>query len=85
MNLRPVRDLVFVRPLPQPAVVNGLEFPDAYRPPEFAGIVRAVGPDCTDLQVRDVVLFGLRSGQEHSINEERCFVMRESDVLAVLE
>ena len=84
MMLRPVRDLVFIRPLPQPSMVGGLLVPDVAPPPPFAGIVRAVGPAVTDLRPRDVVIFGLWAGQEHLLNDEPCLVMRETDVVAVL-
>lgn len=82
--MRLVRDLVLIAPKSQPDRVGSLVLPETVERPEFAGVVRAVGPRVTDLAVDDVVLFGLWAGQERTIGDERCLVMRESDVLAVL-
>lgn len=84
--MRPLKDLVFVRPTARPTLTaSGLSLVESAWTPEFTGTVRAVGPDATDLRVGDRVVFGLQNGLETEIEHETLYVMRESDVLGVFE
>lgn len=86
MIYRPLRDRVFVKPLAPPSVSKGgLVIPETAWRPSFVGRVDAIGPDVTLLREGDLVSFGLNNGQEHVLNGEPYLVMRESDVLFVIE
>ena len=97
--LVPLGDRILVRPDANPTeTASGIHLVE-HRKPETMGEVAAVPeriaiecPECghtsyriTDVKVGDTVLFSWTSGQEVLIDDERYFLMRESDVLAVLE
>jgi len=54
-------------------------------PQETTGRVASVGAGVHDVAVGDHVLFAQHSGQVLEINGDRLFVMRERDVIAILE
>jgi chaperonin GroES len=95
MRFRPLHDRVVVRPIEaEEKTAGGIIIPDtAKEKPQQAEVV-AVGPggrDETgkltpiDLKVGDRVLFGKWSGTEVKIDGEEYLIMKESDVMGVLE
>ena len=52
---------------------------------EWSGIVAAVGPEVSNVKPGDKVLFGKYSGTEVKIDGEELLVMREDDIMAVIE
>lgn len=86
MRYRPVKNLVFVRPTRRPTETkSGLSIVEAPWTPEFTGVVTAIGPKVRDLKVSDLVIFGMNNGLETTLEHQPHLVMRETDVLAVLE
>ena len=95
MRIRPLRDRVVIkRAEEKEQMVGGLYIPDTAREKPQRGEVVAVGDGRIlengaraplDLKVGDQVLFGKYSGTEVKIDDEEYLIMRESDVLGVVE
>ncbi len=95
MSLRPLHDRIIVERLSEDEKTKGgIIIPDTAKEKPQRGKVIAIGKgkvceDGTirplDLRAGDVVLFGKYSGTEVKINNEDRLIMREDDVLAVVE
>lgn len=94
-NLRPLHDRILVERLAEDEkTTGGIIIPDSAKEKPQRGKVVAVGKgkvseDGTvrplDLKAGDTVLFGKYSGTEVKIENEDRLIMREDDVLAVIE
>ena len=95
MNIRPLHDRVLVRRIEAEAkTAGGIIIPDtAKEKPQEAEVV-AVGPGKVnedgkrapmDVKKGDRVLIGKYSGSEIKIDEEELVIVREDEILAVLE
>jgi chaperonin GroES len=95
MKFRPLHDRVVVRRIEEDErTPGGIIIPDTAKEKPQQGEVIAVGPGARDekgvLQPLDVkagdrVLFGKWSGSEVKIDGEELLIMKESDILGVLE
>ena len=95
MKFRPLHDRVVVRRLEQEEkTTGGIIIPDTAKEKPQEGEVVAVGPGARDEQgklqpldvtVGDRVLFGKWSGTEVKIDGEELMIMKESDVMGVIE
>ena len=95
MNIRPLHDRVIVKRVePETRTASGLYIPDAADEKPDQGEVLAVGPGKRDdagklipmdVKVGDRVLFGKYSGQTVKVDGEEYLVMREEDIMGVLE
>ncbi len=95
MNLQPLDDRLVVRPSEsEETTASGLVIPDTAKEKPQQGEVIAVGPgarnekgEVVPLEVKagDRVLFGKWSGTEVKIDDEELLIMKESDLLGVLE
>lgn len=95
MKFRPLHDRVVVRRLDaDQKTAGGIIIPDTAKEKPMEGEVLAVGPGARDesgkvaaLDVKpgDRVLFGKWSGTEVKIDGEDLLIMKESDVMGVLE
>lgn len=95
VSVRPLADRVVVEPLEETEEMRGgLYIPDTAKEKPQQGSVVAVGPGrLTDegerieveLKVGDRVLYGKYSGTEVTLDGRDLLIVRESDVLAVLE
>jgi chaperonin GroES len=95
MHFRPLHDRVVVRRLEQEAKTSGgIIIPDTAKEKPQQGKVIAAGigkvkDDGTrqqpDVKAGDLILFGKYSGQEIKLDGEDYLIMREDDVLAVIE
>ncbi len=95
MNIRPLHDRIVAKRIEQTEEVRGgIIIPDtAKEKPQEAEII-AVGPGKLndegkrapmDVKVGDRVLVGKYSGSEIKLNDEDLVILREDEVLAVLE
>jgi chaperonin GroES len=89
VTLKPIGDRVVIRRLPVEEVTRGgIIIPDTAKEKPQQGEVIAVGPGKKDYNMivkkGDRVLFGKYSGQEFELNGEELLVMREDDILAIL-
>ena len=95
MNLRPLHDRIVVKRLEQETkTASGIVIPDQAAEKPDQGQVVAVGNGkiledgkirALDVKVGDKVLFGKYSGQTVKIGNEELLVMREDDVMAIVE
>ena len=95
MNIRPLHDRVVVKRIePQEEVRGGIIIPDtAKEKPQEAEVI-AVGPGKTgddgkrqpmDVKAGDRVLIGKYSGSEIKIGDGEFVIVREDEILAVVE
>ncbi|SFI59095.1 co-chaperone GroES [Caulobacter sp. UNC279MFTsu5.1] len=95
MHFRPLHDRVVVRRIEaEEKTSGGIIIPDSAKEKPQQGEVVAVGPGARDeagklvelsLKPGDRVLFGKWSGTEVKIDGEDLLIMKESDILGVLE
>jgi chaperonin GroES len=95
MKFRPLHDRVVVRRTEQETKsAGGIIIPDTAAEKPQQGEVIAVGPGgrddagkliAIDLKKGDKVLFGKWSGTEVKIDGEELLIMKESDIMGVLE
>ncbi|MEJ2514938.1 MAG: co-chaperone GroES [Gammaproteobacteria bacterium] len=95
MNIRPLHDRVVIKRLEEERTSpGGIVIPDTAAEKPIRGEVLAVGKGKIlengdirplDLKKGDRVLFGKYSGTEVKVEGEEVLVMREDDVMAVLE
>jgi chaperonin GroES len=95
MKIRPLHDRVVVRRTEEERTSpGGIVLPDSATEKPIQGVVVAVGNGKVledgsqrklDLKKGDKVLFGKYSGTEVKVDGEELLVMREDDVMAVIE
>ena len=95
MKFRPLHDRVVVRRIEEDdRTPGGIIIPDTAKEKPQQGEVIAVGPGARDekgvvqpldVKAGDCVLFGKWSGSEVKIDGEELLIMKESDILGVLE
>ena len=95
MSFKPLHDRVVVRRIEEDQrTAGGIIIPDTAKEKPQQGEVVAVGPGARneagalvplDVQVGDLVLFGKWSGTEVKIDGEELLIMKESDILGILE
>jgi chaperonin GroES len=96
MKIRPLQDRVLVKRLDDEPekTKGGIIIPDTAKEKPQQGKVMAVGKGKTDdhgkltpidVKVGDKILFGKYSGSEIKLEGEELLIMREDDILGVLE
>jgi chaperonin GroES len=95
MNIRPLHDRIIVRRLEEgEQKVGGIIIPDTAKEKPQQGKVLAVGNGRSndegkriplDVKAGHLILFGKYSGQEIKLDGEEYLIMKEEDVLAVIE
>ena len=95
MNIRPLHDRVVVRRMEEERTsAGGIVIPDSATEKPIQGEVLAIGKGKIlgngdirplDLKVGDRVLFGKYSGTEVKVSGEEVVVMREDDIMGVIE
>jgi chaperonin GroES len=95
MKFRPLHDRVVVRRIEQEEkTTGGIIIPDTAKEKPMEGEVIAVGPGARgedgklyalDVKAGDHILFGKWSGSEVKIDGEELIIMKESDVLGIIE
>lgn len=90
MNIKPLADRVLIAPTAAEEVtMAGIIIPDSAKEKPLQGRVIAVGKGTKDeemaLHPGDNVLYGKYAGNEVTLDGEKYIIMRQSDVLAVIE
>jgi chaperonin GroES len=95
MQFRPLHDRVVVRRLAsEERTKGGIIIPDTAQEKPQEGEIIAVGPGARDetgkiqpldVKVRDRILFGKWSGTEVKIDGEELLIMKESDIMGIIE
>ena len=89
MNIKPLADRVLVLPAQAEEKVGGIIIPDTAKEKPQHGTVVAAGNGTKDeemvLKEGDEVLYGKYSGTELEVEGTKYLIMRQSDVLAVVQ
>lgn len=90
MKLKPLADRVLIQPTAAEEVTaHGIIIPDAAKEKPLRGTVLAVGEGTKDepmvLKAGDEVLYGKYAGTEVDLGDEKALIMRQNEVLAVIE
>ncbi len=95
MKLKPLGDRLVVEPKERESTTaSGLVLPETAKEKPQEGEVVAVGPGRRDedgkrikmdVEVGDIVLYAKYGGTEVKIDDKKVLILKESDVLAILE
>ncbi len=95
LNLKPLSDRLVVKPLEDEEVTpSGIVLPETAKEKPQKGEVLSVGPGARDddgkriemdVSVGDKVLFAKYGGTEIKMDGDKLLILRESDVLAILD
>jgi chaperonin GroES len=95
MKIRPLQDRVIVKRVEEEGKTKGgIIIPDTAKEKPMEGLVIAVGKGKTaddgklikpDVKAGDRILFGKYSGTEVKIDGDELLIMREDDILGILE
>ncbi|MDD2226101.1 MAG: co-chaperone GroES [Dysgonamonadaceae bacterium] len=90
MKVKPLADRVLVKPAPiEEKTAGGIIIPDTAKEKPLKGEVVAVGQGTKDEEMvvkeGDKVLYGKYAGTEIEIDDEEYLIMRQSDILAIIE
>ncbi|MBM3122317.1 MAG: co-chaperone GroES [Chloroflexi bacterium] len=95
LKLKPLGDRLVVKPLEGEDVTpSGLVLPETAKEKPQKGEVLSVGPGARDedgkrvamdVKAKDKVLFAKYAGTEFKLDGEKVLILRESDILAILE
>ena len=95
MSFRPLHDRVLVRRIEQAEkTAGGIIIPDTAKEKPMEGEVVAVGPGARgedgkihplDVKAGDRILFGKWSGTEIKLDGEELMIIKESDIMGVIE
>ena len=95
MNFRPLHDRVVIRRLnAEERTTGGIIIPDTAQEKPMQGEIIAVGPGARneqgqlvplDVRAGDRILFGKWSGTEVKLEGEELLIMKESDIMGIVE
>ena len=95
VKIRPLGDRVLVKPLSRETVTrSGIVLPDTAKEKPQEGEILAVGPGKVldngkrtpmEVQVGQRVLFAKYAGSEVKVNEQEYLILRESDIMGIVE
>ncbi len=95
MKFRPLHDRVVVRRIDaEEKTLGGIIIPDTAKEKPMEGEIIAVGPGARneqgqlvppDVKAGDRILFGKWSGTEVKLDNEELLIMKESDIMGVIE
>ncbi len=95
MNFRPLHDRVLVRRLgSEETSAGGIIIPDTAQEKPMEGQILAVGSGLRtdsgkliplDVKKGDTILFGKWSGTEVKIGDDELLIMKESDIMGIIE
>ncbi len=95
MHLKPLHDRVVVKPLEaEETTAGGIIIPDTAKEKPMKGRVVAAGPGVRgedgklqplDVKKGDQILYGKWSGTEVKLNGDDLLIMKESDIMGIIE
>ena len=95
MKLKPLADRVVIKPIEEDdKTPGGIILPDTAKEKPMRGEIIAVGPGNyndkgervkMDVKKGDVVIYGKYSGTDFKMNDQDYLILRESDILAIVE
>ncbi|MFA6702315.1 MAG: co-chaperone GroES [Dysgonamonadaceae bacterium] len=89
MNIKPLADRVLVKPVEaEEKTASGIIIPDSAKEKPLKGKVLAIGNGTKDEEMvvkeGDTVLYGKYAGTEIELDDVKYIIMRQSDILAIL-
>ena len=95
LNLKPLADRVVIEPMEkEEKTASGIILPETAKEKSQEGTILAAGPGRTDddgkriamdVKTGDVVLYAKYAGTEIKIDDKKLLILKESDVLAIVE
>jgi chaperonin GroES len=94
MQFRPLYDRVLIRRIEEEVTTGGIVIPDQAKEKPSRGKIVAVGKGKIldnggvrplEIRIGDIVLFGKYAGTEVKVNNEDLVVMREEDIMGIME
>ncbi len=90
MTIKPLSDRVLIEPAKAEEVTaGGIIIPDSAKEKPLKGVVKAAGNGTKDeemvVKAGDTVLYGKYAGTEIEVDGEKLLMMRQSDILAIVE
>ncbi len=90
IKIKPLADRVVIEAQPAETVTaGGIIIPDTAQEKPQKGKIMAVGTGTKDedmkLKIGDIVLYGKYAGTEITLDKEKYLIMKQSDVLAIIE
>jgi chaperonin GroES len=90
MSIKPLADRVLIRPAAaEEKTVGGIIIPDSAKEKPLKGDVVAAGNGTKDeaivVKAGDKVLYGKYAGTEIEVEGEKLLIMRQSDILAIID
>lgn len=95
MNLKPLGDRLIVEPIePEEITASGIVLPETAKEKPMRGKVLAIGPgarkedgsrSAVDVNTGDTVLYARYSGTEVKIESKKYLILKETDVLAIVQ
>jgi len=86
VKFRPLKERVFVSYCEEPEkTASGLYIPDAAKEKPQKGTIEAIGSEVKDVKVGETILFDKYSGSKININDKEHLILKEEDILGVIE
>lgn len=90
MTIKPLSDRVLIEPAKaEEKTAGGIIIPDSAKEKPLKGTVKAVGNGTKDeemvVKIGDEVLYGKYAGTEIEVDGEKYLMMKQSDILAIVE
>jgi len=95
MNLKPLSDRVIVEPIEQEDMtISGIVLPDSAKEKPMQGKVLAIGPGmrqedgsriAMDVSLGDTVLYAKYGGTEVKLENKKYLILKEIDILAIVQ
>ncbi|MBN2386509.1 MAG: co-chaperone GroES [Anaerolineales bacterium] len=95
LNLKPLGNRVVVEPVEQDEITaSGIVLPETAKEKPQQGLILAAGPGARDddgkyiamdVKVGDKVLYAKYSGTEIKLDSKKLLILREDDILAIVE
>jgi chaperonin GroES len=93
VKIRPLHDRVIIERIEERTTAGGIVIPETAGDKPQRGLVKAAGPGKVengnlqklDVKIGDKVLFGKYSGTEVKVDGKELLVMREEDIMGVIE
>ena len=90
MTIKPLSDRVLIEPAKAEEITaGGIIIPDSAKEKPLKGVVKAVGHGTKDeemvVKAGDTVLYGKYAGTEIEVDGSKLLMMRQSDILAIVE
>lgn len=86
MKFRPLKDRVFVKYSEEnERTAGGIYIPDTAKEKPQKGLVEAVGSEVKEVKVGSTILFDKYSGSKVNIDNSEYLIIKEEDILGIVE